>query len=58
MVIMSGGGDDMSEDHMMLAKPAGRATISDDYFEHYQDAFQPSETPRHLQHRFMVSCYC
>ena len=53
-VLCLGEGDDMSEDHMMPTKLAGKATISDDYFEQHQDAFQPSETPRHLQHRFMV----
>ena len=34
---------------------SGQLQLSDDYFESHQDAFQPSETPRHLQHRYMVS---
>lgn len=34
---------------------SGQLKLSDDYFESYQDPFQPSETPRHLQHRYMVS---
>ena len=34
---------------------SGQPQLSDNYFESYQDPFQPSETPRHLQHRYMVS---
>ena len=46
-------GDDLSEDHGVTK--SGQPKLSDDYFESYQDSFQPSETPRHLQHRYMVS---
>ena len=48
-----GGGDELSDDHGVTK--SGQLELSDDYFESYPDAFQPSETPRHLQHRYMVS---